>query len=74
MASWPTPNFINPETHGPGVFVVNIMLMIVVLIVVGIRFYIRLRITRTFGADDVLIGAALVILPPDKIHSSLLTY
>ncbi|MCJ1241535.1 hypothetical protein MMC14_009540, partial [Varicellaria rhodocarpa] len=59
MASWPTPNYVNPETRGPAVFVVNIMLMIVVLVVVGIRFYTRLRVTRTFGPDDVLIAAAL---------------
>ena len=60
MATWPAPNYVNPQNHGPGLFIVDITLMVVVLIVVGIRYYTRLRVTKTFGPDDFLIGVALV--------------
>ena len=60
MATWPAPNYVNPQNHGAGLLIVDIVLMAVVLVVVGIRYYTRLRITKTFGPDDFLIGVALV--------------
>ncbi|KAI4200221.1 MAG: hypothetical protein LQ350_004079 [Teloschistes chrysophthalmus] len=60
IQSWPKPNFINPETRGPALTVVNIVFIILVVLVVALRFYTRLRITRSFGLDDWVIGASLV--------------
>ena len=60
IASWPQPNYVDPKTHGPGLLVLDAILLLVVLFVVGLRYYTRLCITRSFGADDILIGLALV--------------
>ena len=60
MASWPAPNYVSPQNHGPGLLVVNVVLLVVVLVVIGIRYYTRIRVTKTFGLDDFLIGVALV--------------
>ena len=58
--SWPAPNFVNPDTQGPALTVVNIIFIILVFFVVGLRYYTRLRITRSFGQDDIVIGLSLV--------------
>ena len=60
IASWPKPNWVNPETRGPALTVVNIVFIILVFLVVGLRYYTRLKITRSFGQDDVVIGLSLV--------------
>ncbi|KAI9815764.1 MAG: hypothetical protein M1827_002160 [Pycnora praestabilis] len=60
IATWPIPNYENPETHGPACFDINIIFQVLALVVVGMRFYTRLRITGSFGIDDVLVGLALI--------------
>lgn len=60
MESWPAPNFVDPVTRGPGLTVVNIIFIILVFVVVGLRYYTRLRITRSFGLEDWVIGISLV--------------
>ena len=74
ITSWPAPNYVNPQTHGPGLFIVSIVLLVVVLIVMGARFYTRSCITRTVGPDDILIGAALVIFRTLEDSLGLLTH
>lgn len=60
IASWPAPNFVNPPTRGSALTVVNIIFIILVFLTAGARFYTRLRITRSFGLDDWMIGLSLV--------------
>ncbi|KAI4266450.1 MAG: hypothetical protein L6R38_008734, partial [Xanthoria sp. 2 TBL-2021] len=60
IASWPKPNYVNPDTRGPALTVVNIVFIVLVFIVVGLRYYTRIRITRSFGIDDYVIGASVV--------------
>lgn len=62
VKSWPKPNYIDPEERGPFIVILNIVLYIVVFVVVGLRTYTRLVISRGFGADDFLILVALVSL------------
>ncbi|OIW33761.1 hypothetical protein CONLIGDRAFT_677512 [Coniochaeta ligniaria NRRL 30616] len=60
LASWPTPNYANPVTHGPANIVVIPLLLALVFIFLCIRFYTRLLITRGFGVDDVLVLLAFI--------------
>ena len=60
IAGWPAPNYVNPVTRGSALTVVNIIFIILVFVVAGLRFYTRLRITRSFGLDDWVIAASLV--------------
>ena len=60
IATWPKPNFVNPVTRGPALTIVNIIFIILVFLVVGLRYYTRLRITRSFGQDDIVIGLSVV--------------
>jgi hypothetical protein len=60
IESWPVPNYTDPIKRGPSVIVVNIVFYILVLVVVSLRTYTRLRISRVFGLDDVFILIAFV--------------
>ena len=62
LESWPTPNYANPETRGPGVIYINSILYPLVVAVVGIRTYTRVFISRSFGLDDTFILLAMVPL------------
>ncbi|KAK3944583.1 hypothetical protein QBC46DRAFT_337272 [Diplogelasinospora grovesii] len=60
VSTWPPPNYVNPTTHGPADVVVESTLLGLVTILLSIRFYTRLRISHSFGRDDVLIFLAYV--------------
>ncbi|EPS31055.1 hypothetical protein PDE_06009 [Penicillium oxalicum 114-2] len=60
MASWPKPNYINPESRGHGVAYVNAIFTALAFAVVMLRMYTRAWITYSVGTDDWLIFAALI--------------
>lgn len=60
IASWPVPNYVDSETRGNGVLIVNTVLFTIALSVIVIRIYTRLRISKSFGLDDWLILAAML--------------
>jgi hypothetical protein len=51
---------VNPETRGNGVLVASIIFGVLGTVGTVLRVYTRLHITRTFGADDVLIILATI--------------
>ena len=59
-ATWPPPNFVNPVTRGPALLIVVIVSIVLALAIAVLRTYTRLRITRSFGSDDILILLAMV--------------
>ena len=54
------PNYVNPQTHAPGVQITNIILIIVTVAILGLRLFTRIRIMGNFGLDDLLIVSATV--------------
>lgn len=50
------------ETRGPALLIINTVFIAVVLLVVMMRFWTRAKITGSFGADDILIGLAVVCM------------
>jgi hypothetical protein len=58
IASWPTPNYVDPETRGPGLLVTEIVIVTIALTVLALRLYVRLRIVRKTGWDDWLMVTA----------------
>jgi hypothetical protein len=63
LLTFPTPNYINPETHSFALPAINIALWFIATVIVLGRLYIRLRVQKNAGADDLLIGLALVLIP-----------
>ncbi|PVH95173.1 hypothetical protein DM02DRAFT_732020 [Periconia macrospinosa] len=52
MASWPKPNFINPETQQPLALGLNTVMTFVVVSFISTRFYSRTRLVKALGLDD----------------------
>jgi hypothetical protein len=60
LASWPTPNYINPETRGPALIIVELITLPIALICLGLRLYARIHVTGPTGWDDWIMVAAAV--------------
>lgn len=59
IATWPKPNYINPDTRGPGIIYICIIYASLGILVVGARLYARIFITKAVGFDDFLIVLGL---------------
>ena len=57
-SKWPTPNYVDPVTRGTPV--VCAVLFALAVIVVCLRLYSRVVVTRTPGIDDIFIVFAIV--------------
>lgn len=73
MMTWPTPNYVDPPTRGHGVLVVNIICICFAFLVVMLRLYTRLRITCSFGVDDILIIFGLIFAIAMVVVTSIAT-
>ena len=62
IASWPKPNYINPDDRGLGLEYVCIIFASLGLVTVLARLYSRLFITKAIGVDDLLVVIALGFL------------
>jgi hypothetical protein len=60
LATWPTPDYVDPHTRGNGALIVNIVCLSFGFVITLLRLYTRLKITYSPGLDDVLIVIALV--------------
>ncbi|PGH31228.1 hypothetical protein GX50_06013 [[Emmonsia] crescens] len=70
-ATWPTPNYDNPETRGPGLIITVLLFHIIGSTMVALRCYTRTRITFSFGIDDIWI--LLTIIPSTGLATCVLT-
>lgn len=64
LFTWPAPNYVNPDTRGPALLVVNAVFITLCTITLFLRLYTRIFIKRWFGSDDVFIILAYVRAHP----------
>ncbi|EPS36689.1 hypothetical protein H072_9747 [Dactylellina haptotyla CBS 200.50] len=60
LASWPKPNYINPENQTAQLMAVEITLCSFTTIVMALRLYSRGVLTKSIGTDDWLMTGALI--------------
>ncbi|KAI9054691.1 hypothetical protein LZ554_001843 [Drepanopeziza brunnea f. sp. 'monogermtubi'] len=60
MASWPAPNYVDPDTRGNANVILNIIFYILLICFIVLRVFTRTHLNNAFGADDVLILCAMV--------------
>ena len=60
IASWPKPDYEHPRAQGPAGEIAVYALTGVVTVMLAIRMYTRIHITRGFGMDDAFIVTAYV--------------
>lgn len=61
--TFPRPNYVNPETRGSALLIVNAVLISIVTVIVALRLYTRLYLKRQFGLDDAFMIPAFVSHP-----------
>ncbi|PTU22020.1 hypothetical protein P175DRAFT_0508898 [Aspergillus ochraceoroseus IBT 24754] len=62
MATWPKPNYINPQCQGPQLRIFSVILLALSVTMVGSRLWVRIHIKRSAGWDDWIMICALPFL------------
>jgi hypothetical protein len=61
LLTWPVGNYEHPsEVRGPTVLILTLIFVPTLLILVALRMYTRLRLTKNFGPDDVAIALSVI--------------
>ncbi|RTE74164.1 hypothetical protein BHE90_011398 [Fusarium euwallaceae] len=60
MATWPKPNYDNPDHRGPALLIVEVSIMSVAVLTLLARLYVRIFKVNKHGLDDWLMLAAMV--------------
>ncbi|RAL65815.1 hypothetical protein DID88_005478 [Monilinia fructigena] len=60
LSTFPQPNYINPETRGPALLIITAIFLPIVYIVVGLRTFTRIYLSKHFGVDDIFLLIALI--------------
>lgn len=60
LETWPIPNYVNPDTRGNALIILNSIFLAFMTVILGLRLYTRLVVKRWFGWDDVFIISAYV--------------
>ncbi|EFR03645.1 integral membrane protein [Nannizzia gypsea CBS 118893] len=61
IKSWPHPNYENPsEVRGPGLIILTVIFVPLTAFIVMLRLFTRIRISKSFGVDDILIVGATI--------------
>jgi len=63
-ATWPAPNFVDPETRGPDLIIVELTVLPLAALVLALRLYVRIGMLHKSGWDDWLMVAAAVSFIP----------
>ena len=59
-AQWPEPNYVNPETRGPELLIVEFITLPLALLSLIVRFFVRIHMIGKVESDDWLMLAATV--------------
>lgn len=70
LATWPAPNYVNPENQTAQLMAIEITLCSVTAIVMLLRLYSRGILTKSIGSDDWLMTGALV----SSIHKIIIFF
>jgi hypothetical protein len=62
-ATWPKPNYVDPETRGPALIIVELTILPLALLTLALRLYARVVLLKNGGWDDwLMVGAAVSFL------------
>lgn len=61
LLSWPTPNYKDPVTRGHQLEILTFILFPIAMLMISLRTFTRLHLTKAWGIDDILL---LCAVPP----------
>ncbi|PGH27458.1 hypothetical protein AJ80_00937 [Polytolypa hystricis UAMH7299] len=59
VASWPKPNYVDPEYQGPAMTIIGIVFLAISVVVVCLRLWVRVYMRRSSGWDDWVMVATM---------------
>jgi hypothetical protein len=62
LASWPAPNWINPEERGWEAPIILLIVLAITFLVYTARIWARLAVAKSMGLDDVLMSLAMLFV------------
>lgn len=62
IASWPRPNYVNPETRGWAGPIILIIFGALATAMYAARMWARLLVSKNAGLDDILVSIAMIPL------------
>ncbi|KAI1982897.1 hypothetical protein LOZ51_005496 [Ophidiomyces ophidiicola] len=74
IATWPKPNYVNPEYQGPQVAIVGITLLTLSVIIVCLRMYVRIWMRRSASWDDWLMVSVMPVVVAATVVSIVATH
>ncbi|PGH18063.1 hypothetical protein AJ79_00690 [Helicocarpus griseus UAMH5409] len=74
MATWPKPNYVNPEYQGPAMPIIGIVFLAISVIVVTLRLFVRIHMKRSAGYDDWLMLATMPFIVAVTVSTILGTH
>ena len=60
LKTWPKPNYVNPDTRGPALIIVELTLLPIAIICVALRLWIRIGWLHKGWWDDWLMVVAVI--------------
>jgi hypothetical protein len=60
IATWPTPNYVDPATRGSGLMIIELTLLPIAMIVVFLRLWVRISWLKKSWYDDYLMILAML--------------
>jgi hypothetical protein len=60
LATFPKPNYVDPEERGPGIMIVELTLLPIALLCVALRLWVRIKWLHKSWWDDWLMLAAMI--------------
>ncbi|KAH8647311.1 hypothetical protein BX600DRAFT_152708 [Xylariales sp. PMI_506] len=60
IATWPSPNFVNPENRGPTLMIVELIMLGLALLCTSLRLYVRIVMIKKSWWDDWLMVVAAI--------------
>ncbi len=66
VATWPKPNYVNPQARGPDLIVAGLVTLVFAIISLLLRMYVRIRIMRKTDWDDWFMVLAAVSRRRDR--------
>jgi hypothetical protein len=74
VANWPAPDLAHPETKGPALPIVVLLLYFTAAFILGIRLLGKQKPSRGLCTEDGLIGIAMVGFTSETLETRLALY
>ncbi|KAK2784441.1 hypothetical protein FQN52_009022 [Onygenales sp. PD_12] len=74
IAKWPRPNYVNPESQGQLMPIIGIIFVVLSVVVVALRLWVRVHMKRAAGLDDWVMLATMPFIIASTVSTIMGTH